>query len=102
MVTNLRHYSSSPSGPDCMKKGRIELDHGGVSANTVAEATFTFPGVKVGDVAWASPLSELEAGLSYCGARPVAPGIVAIAIANITTASINPAAVSWDVAVLIS
>lgn len=103
MVVLFKHYGAPSSGPDAMRKGRIELDHGAsIAANAVAEATFTFPGAKVGDVVWASPLSTLSPGTAYAGARPVAAGIVAIALANITSATINPAAISWDVACLVS
>ena len=102
MVVNLKHYAAGPSGPDAMSRGRVELDHGAIGTQLVLEATFTYPDVQTGDVAWASLASgsTLTAGLAYAGARVVAANVVGISLANVTTASVNPAAMSWDVAVL--
>ena len=101
MVALMKHYASGPSGPDALSRGRVSLDHGDVASQVVLEATFTYPDVQVGDPAFASLASAaLTAGLAYAGCRVVADNVMGISLANVTTASINPAALSWDVGVL--
>lgn len=101
MVDLLKHYAAGPSGPDAMTRGRVELDSAAIGSALALETTFTYPDVQVGDPAFASLVStSLTSGLAYAGARVVANNIVGISLANLTSASINPAALSWDVAVL--
>ncbi len=101
MVALLKHYAAGPSGPDAMTRARVELDHGSVATQITLEATFTYPDVQVGDPCFASLVSaSLTDGLAYAGARVVAADVIGISLANVTTAAINPAALSWDVAVL--
>lgn len=100
MVANLKHYAAGPSGPDAITKGRVSIDSASVPTQRKVETTFTFPGCKVGDVAWASPLAALDTGVMYGGARVVDTDIVGITIGNLTTAAVDPVAVSFDVAIL--
>lgn len=99
-MTTLKHYAASPSGPDAITKGRVSVDSASVPTQRTVETTFTFPGCKVGDVAWANPLAALSTGIAYAGARVVDTDIVGITLSNVTTAAVDPAAVSFDVAIL--
>jgi len=99
----LKHYASGSSGPDAMIKGRVSLDAGSVASQRVLEVTFTFPEVLLAQSCGvsASPTAALTAGIGYGGARCVADGILGITYLNITTAAVDPAAVSWDVVVVL-
>ena len=70
-----------------------------VAANTTAEQTFTFAGLKVGDVVFVNKPS-LEAGLGMVNARVSAANTLAITFVNATGAPINPAAETYYIAVL--
>lgn len=88
----------SPSGKLVSLSGTISgLDHGAIGSGSVLEATASFPGAQVGDVVTASPTSTFTAGVAFSYARCTTTDVVAIALANLTTGSINPASASYDV-----
>ncbi len=67
------------------------LSPAAVAANTVAEQTFSVPGVYPGQQIFVNKPTA-QAGLIITGARPAGVGTVAISFANLTAATITPTA----------
>lgn len=67
----------------------VPLTPAAVAADESAEQTFPVGGLRVSDfVAVVKP--TLQAGIFIAGARVSAPGVLAIAFANVTAAGITP------------
>lgn len=84
---------------------RVTIDHGAIGADAVLEATAAIapahepviPGP--GATAIAFPTAALPVGVGISHARISANNTIAIALADLTGAGINPAAVTYDVLV---
>jgi len=78
---------------------KATVDLGSVAANTSEEETFSFPGVKVGDMIVVQK-ENLEAGLILGSARVEAADVVTVEVINTTAGAINAASASMALLVI--
>ena len=74
-----------------MQTYRVSLTPSSVAANTVAEQTFTVPGVRANDIIGMSPPGTTS-GVGIAGARVSADDTVAVAFVNPTGGGLTPPA----------
>lgn len=77
----------------------LTINPASVATITTAEQTFTMPGVKVGDMAFASKPS-LTTGLGIANVRVSAADTIAITFVNPTAGAIDAASESWSIFVI--
>jgi hypothetical protein len=74
-------------------------DLGSISAGSFATVTATVPGAVVGSVAYCSP-DSLDSGLAIAMVRVSAADTVQVRVQNVTVSAINPASITWEIAVI--
>lgn len=91
---------AAPSGPPmCRVFNDVTIDHDSVASAAVLEAAVTLTGARVGDVVFAAPRAALTTGIALSHGRVSAPNTVQVGLGNLTGAPVNPAAVTYDIAV---
>lgn len=80
------------------------LDHGNIVNATVVEATIDLAAVGLRGIApgmpvYVEPTASLPAGIALSHARISAGNTLAIGLANVSIAPIDPAAQNWKIAV---
>ncbi len=74
----------------------VTFDPASVGANTTAEQTATVPGLRVGDVVYASKPTA-EAGIGVVNARVSAADTLALTFVNATGSGVNAGSETWTV-----
>ncbi len=98
---------SAPSGPTTSIIGQAAIDHGSVGAAGTLEASVVMTGdlanAAVGDQVSVSVASgsTLDAGLVVGGAAITAAATLTVRLGNVTAGAIDPAAITYDVAVIV-
>jgi len=89
---------ASPSGPKSSVKGQVVLSHGAsIGATSVTEATVAFAGAVVGDEVSVSPGANFVAGIGLSHARVSTTDTIAIGLMNMSTATLAPGTVTYQV-----
>ena len=87
-------HRSSPSGPAANRKFTILLDHGTVTAVTVAKATATLTGARTTDLL--SAVNSIQkTGLGYAGGRVSGADEIEISLVNPTAGNITSGTVTY-------
>ena len=86
----------SPSGPVYANDFSVVLDHGTVTASTVAKKTFSVPGMTSNDyIASWNPTGGWKTGLADGGWAWVSDGVAEVYISNPTAGNITTGSVTY-------
>lgn len=88
---------AAEAGPLVRTLGTVAVDAANLAAATTAEETVTFPGAAVGNLVTANPKTTVTTGIMIGQWFVKAAGILAYTVANVTTASVNATALTFDV-----
>lgn len=87
----------SVSGAIAAQKRQVSLTTQTITAQTVAEQSFTVAGLAVGDVVTVNPTSALPTGLAIAYCRVSAVNTLKIAIQNVHTSDVATGALTFNV-----
>ncbi len=89
---------AAETGPISLTTGTVAVDVANLAAATTAEETVTFPGALVNNIVTANPRTTITTGLVITNWFVKAANVLAYTVANVTTASVNGTAVTFDIA----
>lgn len=88
---------AAETGPFVATQGTVTVDAANLAAATTAEETVTFPNATVRSIVTANPQTTVTTGIVIGQWFVKAAGILAYTVANVTTASVNATALTFDV-----
>ena len=90
----------SPSGPASIVYEEVSVDFGAINPSTVASQTLSVPGVNVGDVVMANPQQAIDDRLVMRFPFIPADDQVTIQVRNSGPGVVDPAVITWDLAII--